>query len=238
VVRHETYLKELPVIPAGGQNTMAAAAVVLLAAHFEEYVRQQIEEYVKALILEYVYLDLKFKDKLIDSYWRGASSKLTRLRPLGDPLWKSRAEPLLRGLIRYPIEDALDHFVAATLCEHENNMRWETIQQLTGRIGIKDLSGLMFKSGVLKKELGNPRKDQFTDELRVRLNRFYETRNGIVHSIAQNTGIGTTVFDAWADFFRSFTTAFAEALDASYTLLAGEIEKVRTAEDSRSTRQQ
>ena len=44
----------------------------------------------------------------------------------------------------------------------------------------------------------------------------YDLRNGIVHSISQNIGIGATVLSDWLRFFTVFTTAFADALAGSY----------------------
>lgn len=216
---------ELPLIPAGGQNTMAAAAVVLLAAHFEEYVRQQVEEYAKAVVLEYASLPSEFRDKLVDTYWKSGAAKLGRIRPKGDPGWLTRAEPVLKGLIAYPIGGDLNHFVAALLCEHDNNMRWDTISDLTGRVGIKKFSGLLHKSAPLKAHLGSPKVGDMTEALRLKLNAFYELRNGIVHSISQNSGIGTSVFDQWADFFSLLTTAIAESFASSYVAFEAETEK-------------
>jgi hypothetical protein len=229
ITRHVVVGAELPIIPAGGQNTMAAAAVVLLAAHFEEYVRQQVEEYVRAMVLEYAHLGDDFRNRLIDVYWRAGSDRLNRIRPRGDQLWASSAGPLLRALLGYPVEENLDEFIADVVSEHENNMRWETITELTGRIGVKNLSGLMFKSPKLKSTIGNLRRDEFSISLRKRLNDFYMVRNGIVHSIAQNTGIGATVFREWAEFFRVLSTAFATALTESFALFTAEIAKRKTA---------
>jgi hypothetical protein len=229
ITRHVIVGEELPIIPPGGQNTMAAAAVVLLAAHFEEYVRQQVEEYATAMVSEYMHLTDDFRDRLVDVYWRAGSGRLNRIRPRGNPLWASSAGPLLRALLGYPIEENLSEFIADVISEHENNMRWETITELTGRIGIRKLSDLMFKSSNLKKEMGNLRRDEFALNLRKRLNDFYTTRNGIVHLITQNIGIGATVFRSWAEFFRVFATAFATALAESFTLLTADVDKRKIA---------
>jgi hypothetical protein len=225
ITRHVFGGEELPIIPSGGQNTMAAAAVVLLAAHFEEYVRQQVEEYATAMIAEHAHLTDDFRDRLTDVYWRAGSSRLNRIRPRGNPLWASSAGSLLRALLGYPVEENIGEFIADVISEHENNMRWETITELTGRIGVKKLSDLMFKSSGLKNEIGNLRRDEFAFSLRKKLNDFYNIRNGIVHSITQNIGIGATVFRNWAEFFKVFATAFATALAESFALFTTEVTK-------------
>jgi hypothetical protein len=208
--------QELPVIPAGGKNTMAAAAVVLLAAHFEEYVRQQVEEYGRALSSFYDKLPGDFRAKIVDVYWRTGSSHLSRVRPKFDPLWASNVEPILIGLVDYPVQGKAANFDPKMLCKHDRNMRWDTVVEMSGRVGVKDLSGRVFKSAALKKELGAPKKADFGPALESKVSEFYELRNGIVHSIAQNVGIGANTFGSWAAFFRVLTTAYAGAMASSF----------------------
>jgi len=215
----------LPIIPGGGQNTMAAAAIVLLAAHFEEYIRQQVEEYATAVVAEYAHLEDEFRENLIDTYWRAGSGRLGRIRPKGDPGWAGGAELLLRGLISYPVTGNITEFAANLVSEHENNMRWEIVTNLMARVGVQKLSERLFRSADLKRSLGNPLKSDFSRSLRIRLNEFYTTRNSIVHSIAQNAGIGTTIFDNWAQFFRFFTTAIAIASESSFQEFTAKINR-------------
>jgi hypothetical protein len=158
---------------------MAAAAVVLLASHFEEYVRQQVEEYAKGMMTEYAHLPNDVREKLVDTYWRAGSGRLSRIRPSGNPLWASTAEPLLRALVGYPVGNDVGSFIANVICEHDNNMRWDTITEMTGRVGIKKLADLMFKSAKLKAKLNINSKGQFASELKQQLNQFYSLRNGI-----------------------------------------------------------
>jgi RiboL-PSP-HEPN len=216
---------ELPIMPAGAQNTMAAAAIVLLAAHFEEFVRQQIEEYAKAVIVEYAHLGDEFREKFVDIYWRTGSIRLNRIRPKGFPTWSSSAEPILRSLIEYPVSGNISAFKPGLISEHDNNMRWDTICELGGRVGVKALADLLQKARLLRSLIDNPRKDQFGPQLQRKINEFYELRNGIIHSISQNAGVGASVFKGWSEFFRVFTTAFSSALDESYKKFKEKIEK-------------
>jgi hypothetical protein len=207
----------LPSLSASGQNTMAAAAIVLLAAHFEEYIRQQVQEYAQALALEYENLPENQLEKLIDSYWRGGTNKLGRIRPKGDPLWISGAETQLRSLISFPIEKELSSFLAAYVSEHENNMRWDTITELAGRVGVSKLGQLMFAHLGLRAHVGIEKGGDFPLELQRKLNEFYVLRNGLVHSIAQNNGVGKTILVQWVTFFLIFANAFNATLIASCT---------------------
>lgn len=217
----------LSVLPAGSQNTMAASAMVLLAAHFEEYVRQQVEEFARAAVAEYAHMEVEHQEKWLDNYWRAGSGRLSRIRPKGDPTWATGAQTLLLSLLEYPVRQNVASFVADMLAEHDNNMRWDTISEITARVGVQKLSDKLFKSGTLKAEIGNPKKDLFTPALRAKLNEFYATRNGIVHSISQNTGIGPTIFHTWIKFFRVFTTSFADAMEECHNDFAAKIAKSR-----------
>ena len=225
VTPYEIAGNTLPIVPTGGQNTMAAAAVVLLAAHFEEYVRQQIEEYAKAVVIEYEHLDEGFRDKLIDNYWRSGTAKLTAIRPKGSLTWASEAGTLLRGMVEYPVSGNTQEFRPDYLCIHENNMRWATIVELSARVGVRSLGELMNKTRKLKDILGAARNGQFKSAIERKMNSFYEMRNGIVHSISQNSGIGASIFKEWSGFFRVFAEAFSDSLDASFAEFSKSIEK-------------
>jgi hypothetical protein len=217
----------LATLPAGSQNTMAASALVLLAAHFEEYIRQQVEEFARSAVVEYSFMEAEHQEKWLDNYWRAGSARLNRIRPKGDPAWATGAQTLLLSLLEYPVRQNNTSFLADMLAEHENNMRWDTISEITARVGVQKLSDKLFKSSSLKAELGNPKKDIFTSALRARLNEFYAMRNGIVHSISQNTGIGPTIFTSWILFFRNFTKSFAIAMDECYSDFEMKIQRNR-----------
>lgn len=201
--------------------------MVLLAAHFEEYVRQQVEEFARAAVAEYAFMEIEHQEKWLDNYWRAGSNRLNRIRPKGDPTWATGAQTLLLSLLEYPIRQNVSSFIADMLAEHDNNMRWDTISEITARVGVQKLSDKLFKSTDLKGEVGNPKKDLFVPSLRAKLNEFYTLRNGIVHSISQNAGIGPTIFHSWIRFFRVFTTAFAGAMEECHSDFVAKIAKNR-----------
>lgn len=95
--------------------------------------------------------------------------------------------------------------------------------ELCGRVGVTKLGELMRKSKPLNDSLNNPSKDQFNIALQRRVSEFYELRNGIVHSISQNAGVGSTIFNQWAAFFRVLTAAFANSLDLAFKRFENEI---------------
>jgi hypothetical protein len=196
---------------------MAAAAVVLLASHFEEYIRQQVEEYAKAVIDAYAHIEDDLKSKLIDAYWRCGSNKLARIRPRHDSDWIVGASGTLKSLIDYPVNGVATQFVARMISEHENNMRWDAITELFGRVGVKNLSGQLQHSRALRIVLDHPSSRTFGDILKIKLNDFYVVRNGIVHDISQNSGIGATIVQTWTLFFRNFNDAVATACENSYS---------------------
>lgn len=225
---HTRYAVEadlLPLVAAGGQNTMAACGVVLIAAHFEECVRQQVEEYAKSLVADYSDIEDGLQIKMIDAYWRAGLSKLSRLRPKEDPAWAGVASTALSSFLKYPVSGDESHLIPSWLCEHENNMRMDTVLLLTGRVGIKDLAGKLSKNASLKAVVGSLKKDDFAVIVRVKLKEFYDLRNSIVHSISQNVGVGRTIFSQWAIFLRAFSNALADAMDASLTEYVAEVAK-------------
>lgn len=205
--------RPLPFVPNGGQNTMAAAAVVLLAAHFEEYIRQQIEEYARAIIVNYRNFDDDFKLKFIDAYWRSGLGRLQRFRPKFGIQWAGHARPIIKGLEEFPIDDLEASFIASLICEHDNNMRFETILELCGRVGIKKLGEKLGRSNPLKGALGVTRQADVAEATRTKLSEFYDLRNRMVHSIAQNAGVGLTIFEGWKNFLLLMASAFKGAME-------------------------
>ena len=226
----------LPALPPGGQNTMAAAAIVLLAAHFEEYVRQQVQEYATHMVLEYEHLTEVEREKFTDAYWRGGTGRLSRIRPKGDPLWMGGAERNLRSLIAFPIAGNTTEFSAPLLSEHENNMRWDTIAELAGRIGLRKLGEAMFGHMDLRTNVGAGNKNDFEQALQRRLNEFYHRRNEIVHSIAQTAGIGVSVFAQWVEFISLIAAAFAGAAKDSFAKFQADIQVRKDRAERRNTR--
>jgi hypothetical protein len=79
----------------------------------------------------------------------------------------------------------------------------------------------------MKKISSVAKKDEMSLYLRRRLNEFYEMRNRIVHSISYSSGIGTTIFSEWAEFFRVLTAAIATAFDESYRAFVAEIARAK-----------
>lgn len=227
---------QLPALPPGGQNTMAAAAIVLLAAHFEEYVRQQVQEYATHMVQEYEHLTESEREKFTDAYWRGGTGRLSRIRPKGDPLWMGGAERNLRSLIAFPIAGNTTEFSAPLLSEHENNMRWDTIAELAGRIGLRRLGEAMFGHDDLRTNVGAGNRNDFEEALQRRLNEFYHRRNEIVHSIAQTAGIGASVFNQWVEFLLLIAAAFAQAAKDAFTKFQADIDTRKERAERRNNR--
>lgn len=71
--------------------------------------------------------------------------------------------------------------------------------------------------------MGSPKTDTRTLQIRTKLNDFYELRNGIIHSILQNTGIGAATFSQWVQFFRIFAPAFVDALNEAHSKFSAEV---------------
>jgi hypothetical protein len=176
-------------------------------------------------VLEYVHLEDGFRKELVDTYWRAGASKLSRLKPKTDINWAGNAHGTLQSLIAFPVNEDISGFVASMVTEHEYNVRWGMLSELMARVGVRKLSDRLGRVAGLKAVLGSPGRADFTRTLEVRMNEFYAIRNGIVHAIAQNSGIGTTVFHLWANFFRELATAIAIVLEVCFAEFSAEIER-------------
>lgn len=200
----------LPLMGGNEQNTMAAAAIVLMAAHFEEYLRQQIESFGAEIVPNLPHMQPADREAFTDDYWRASQTKLSRVRPKGNPGWATSAQSIVQGLLEFPITGNIAAFDARNISEHDNNMRFETMIALCKRVSIKNAPQLLFNDINLKQALNNPtNSENMHTILKTEINEFYELRNNIVHNIAQTAGIGSTIVDKWASFFQLLATAFA-----------------------------
>jgi hypothetical protein len=202
---------QLPIPGGSAKNTMAASAIVMLAAYFEECVRQHTEECANHIIQSSDHFDEDFSEHLMDCYWRASSARLGRIRPKGDPHWITTADPILRNLISYPISQDVGSFNAKTLSD------------LTGRVGVKRLSDRLYEDIDLREHAQISRRDETKRELQKQINAFYILRNSIVHDISQNAGIGRSIVEEWMKFFSLFIKALTTALSASMVDFDGEI---------------
>jgi hypothetical protein len=224
----------LPEVPRTGQNTISAAAIVMLAARFEEYIRQQVQEYCQGMIAEIEHLEPQVKTKLLKVYWRGGVSRLNRIDP-NDGTWASDARASLQALIRFPVDYDFGGFDSRLVTEHDNNMRWDTVLELSGRVGIKKLADRLFKHSNLRDACGVQKSAHMTDSLRQKLNDFYQLRNTIVHSISQASGIGRSIVEEWCAFFGHVSDAVSVAFGVAFHEFAEELKVKEEGVERRST---
>ncbi|HEX8216583.1 MAG TPA: HEPN domain-containing protein [Allosphingosinicella sp.] len=186
----------------------ANAAVLLLAAVFEEHVRQQVRA--------------AFREKT-----RSARALSDFPHKIAAVVWKRSLE----GLARTPFEEietnvrSADEQVAATLAfclrkevaanvEHalshnENNMRPGELNRLFNQIGLKSIITECCKQPRLKAFLGKDTFGTAQIELEARLEAFFRRRNSTAHAIQFGSSSGPTELLQDIEMFRALGQALA-----------------------------
>lgn len=208
--------RPVPILSAGAENVMAAAAIVSLAAYFESFVRAQIEEYARGVVSHFANLHVESQVQIVDVYWKSSVLGLGRLKPKDDPHWATKAASSLNGLSKFPISSDSAFADPTRLSDHENNMRFEIISQISKRVGINNLGKGLYGHRPLRSYIGAPNETEFLAACKSRLFEFQDLRNQLVHQISQASGVGNSVYIRHRDFISLFSIAYTSLLVSKY----------------------
>ncbi len=192
------------------------SAMLLLAATFEEYVREMARQYARELVLR-VNDQSKLPRKLTATAWKRTLEKLARAKidTGGTPLSLAHISDDVRNSF-----DAAYRFLGGDLTQdvyealihNENNMR---PSEINSAFSVSDLSDVCKKISAI-----NPMKIHFNEEDQgkvhgyfiLAVNDFMEIRNDIAHSLNAGQSVHPEVLNKTIDLMKSFSSALAECL--------------------------
>ena len=192
------------------------ATTLLLAATFEEFVREMALEYANLVVSRAKSLE-QVPDRLVDAAWKQTLQDLLRARPMGETK-QSRlastaklARPRVNAILSF-MEGDLSQDIYTNLTHNENNMRPEQIDRLFRIGGLPNVCRAVCKRGKLQTFFGVRGQERTHAALKETLNEFITKRNEIAHSL------NLVSSDAPDAVFRDIDLLRAFAIDLRVTL--------------------
>lgn len=172
----------------------ANSATLLLAATFEEFVREMARAYAKAVVASCSEFE-RIPRKLINTAWRRTMETLARIQIEAGNNKPSPEGVFADGLARFSVvyefcKGDLSQNIYDVLIHNENNMRAKEINSLFKVSDLQDVCSKLSEKTVLLENFGETDPPKAHGRLIVSLDDFFERRNKIAHSLhpAQSSG--------------------------------------------------
>jgi hypothetical protein len=216
-----TALAEMAGGPGGGRGSDLSArariaagngAVLLLAAMFEEHVRQQVRSAFKAKAR----MDggmAGFPNKIASVVWRRSLELLAR-KPFEDIEANIReADAALGATSAFCLQKDITADVGAALSHNENNMRAGELNRLFNQIGVKGILSELCGRGNVVAFLGCDGPGKANTELETRIDDFFRRRNDVAHAIQLGSSSGPTELLNDIALFREIASSLSLTLN-------------------------
>lgn len=189
------------------------ASMLLVAASFEEFVRESVKEYVGWVTSQVS----KFEDlpsELPSAVWERSLHILGGAKFGARNFDRSAAVLAMKNLQYFCLLEDPTIPVAEIVSYNRNNMRSTEVNAMMKRLGITDYCGVIGRNPRFVAFFGAPSPDKAHAEFLSHWDGFYETRNEIAHSIGSLKVTGVTDIERHLDFFLEVAAAVAEDLNA------------------------
>lgn len=214
----------LPISEEGNHHPQSAkariaagnAATLLLAALFEEYIRQM----VKASFREKSKVANGIKDfpqNIAANVWRQALERLARVSREDLEANTISYQAHLDAVVAFSLKKDITSDVGDVLAHNKNNMWPAQLSELFNRIGITNILQKSCKDQELQNYLGFPEDvNKVCDSLTAALNDFFKRRNSIAHAIGLNNSSGPVQLDQDIKLFLTFGRSLLQALEDEF----------------------
>jgi len=195
----------------------ANAAVLLLAATFEEFVREMARAYARAIV-EACDSYEKLPHKLATVLWKRTMEALARLQLSPRKEIFSRESIFSDALTRFTVtyqfcRGDISQDIYEDLIHNENNMRPQEINSLFNLSGLKNVCMVASDNDGLMELLNETEPTKANARLVDRMDEFYERRNQIAHSIRAMRSSGPQEISGDIEMMRRFGQALCLALE-------------------------
>ncbi len=196
----------------------ANAAVLLLAATFEEFIRSSAREYARAVVAATFSYD-KLPPKIAAVAWKRTMEGLARIHL--DPKKKvfSRESVFSDAQTRFSIayqfcRGDLTQDIYQDLIHNENNMRPQEMNSLFKVSNLGNICFLIANFDGLKAFFGQDDHGAAHGKLLNALEDFFDRRNQTAHAVRAMSSVSPDTIKADIDLLSIFAKALANTLDA------------------------
>ena len=194
----------------------ANSATLLVAATFEEFVREMAREHARAVVARTASFE-KLPKKLASTAWKRSMESLARVR---FDVEQSARESLMvdtqaRFLVAYEfVKGDLTQDIYRDLIHNENNMRPNELNSLFNVAGLSDVCTKVCDKPPILAFFGESEAGKAHGKLLAALEEFFERRNSIAHALnaGQSSAPAQIVTDL--DMLQAFSEAMLQTLDA------------------------
>ena len=194
------------------------SATLLLAATFEEFVREMARAYARTVVASARSVE-DLPSSLADTAWRRTMERLarkqidTRSKAIPAKEMLSDAQTQFNAVYEFCNGD-LSRNIYEALVHNENNMRPNEINSLFKVSGLGDVCRKIADKEPLLENFGEAEAGKAHGRLMDSLNEFFNRRNNIAHSLnaAQSSGPDQILKDI--DLLNAFGKSLCETLEA------------------------
>jgi hypothetical protein len=194
----------------------ANSAVLLVAATFEEFVREMGREHARAVVTRTSSFD-KLPRRLASTAWRRSMEGLARVR--FDVEQSARESLMVDTQARFSViyefvKGDLTQDIYRDLIHNENNMRPNELNSIFNISGLSDVCSKVCDKAAMLTFFGETDPGKAHGKLLAALEDFFERRNGIAHALNPGQSSGPEQIMTDVDMLQAFSEAMVQTLDA------------------------
>ena len=202
--------------PGGNAKVRIAAAnsaTLLVAATFEEFVREMARAHARMIVTTTSSFD-KLPKKLISTVWKRSMEGLARLRLDGEQLAREDLTIETRFSAAYSfVKGDRTQDIYKELIHNENNMRANEINSMFGVAGLSDMCAKVCDNQAMIEFFGETEPGKAHGKLLAALNDFFERRNGIAHALKPDRSSAPNQIVTDLDMLQARSEAMIQTLD-------------------------
>ena len=188
------------------------AATLLLAAVFEEYVRQQVKAAFKEKGKRAKGIS-DFPDNIASKVWRRSLETLARTQFEEVEANPRILEERFAAVVSFSIKKDIMSDVSDAIAHNENNMRPRQLAELFNLIGVSKILHKACGDKDLMGHLNCDEPEKAHSALLTRVEDFFRRRNHVAHAIKLGSSSGPSVISQDVELFRVFGQSLFRALN-------------------------
>ncbi|MBN8712769.1 MAG: hypothetical protein J0H50_02185 [Xanthomonadales bacterium] len=211
----------------------ANSATLLVAATFEEFVREIAREFARAVVNNARSFD-KLPPKLASTAWKRTMEDLSRLRLHGNRLDGGTEHGFGSAKTKFTVVHEfcmgdLTQDIYRDLIHNENNMRPSELNSLFKVSGLTDICLQLSGKQPILEAFGELEPGKAHGKLLSALEDFFEHRNAIAHALKPGQSSGASQIVSDINLLESFGKALLETIDAHVKTLVRPMQDAVTA---------
>ncbi|GAA4247794.1 hypothetical protein GBZ26_17275 [Azospirillum formosense] len=223
-----------PKQPAKIRIAAANSATLLVAATFEEFIREMAREYARSVVMGTESFD-KLPKNLAVTAWKRTMDGLGRIKFDGSS--KSRSDVVSAAQDRFLniyefCKGDLSKDIYNELIHNENNMRPGQINSLFKVAGLKDICSLCSDKQPFLDIFGEAEPGKAHGKFLTGMEDFFERRNEIAHALNPGQSNGPEQIAADINMLESFGRALCETLKILSPQPSSLLTKVLTSQNN------